>query len=62
MKPLSTLRKKHKMLKIPGYQILTQIYNSLNSEVYRAIRNIDGQKVILKVLKQDYPTPSELTR
>ncbi|MGA9378947.1 MAG: AAA family ATPase, partial [Phormidium sp.] len=50
------------MLKIDGYQILTQIYESANSEVYRAIREIDSQRVILKILKQDYPTPAELTR
>jgi serine/threonine protein kinase len=45
-----------------GYQVLTQIYESSNSEVYRAIRDTDGQKVILKLLKEDYPTPAELTR
>ena len=51
-----------KMLQIDGYQILTQIYESANSLVYRAIQPQDNQPVILKVLKQDYPTPSELTR
>ncbi|HEY9852340.1 MAG TPA: AAA family ATPase [Leptolyngbyaceae cyanobacterium] len=50
------------MIDIDGYQILAQIYESANSEVYRAIRKTDGQKIILKVLKQDYPTPAELTR
>jgi diguanylate cyclase (GGDEF)-like protein len=50
------------MIIISGYRILTQIYESINSEVYRAIRESDGQRVILKVLKQDYPTPAELTR
>ena len=50
------------MIILPGYQILTQIYESANSLVYRAIRNQDNQSVILKVLKEDYPTPSELTR
>ncbi|HEY9296186.1 MAG TPA: protein kinase, partial [Phormidium sp.] len=50
------------MLKIGGYQILAQIYESANSEVYRAIRETDGERVILKVLKQDYPSPAELTR
>ncbi|HEY9609720.1 protein kinase domain-containing protein [Allocoleopsis sp.] len=47
---------------ICGYQILTQIYESANSLVYRGIRLQDNQPVILKVLKEDYPTPSELTR
>jgi predicted ATPase/serine phosphatase RsbU (regulator of sigma subunit)/tRNA A-37 threonylcarbamoyl transferase component Bud32 len=50
------------MISISGYRIVTKIYESANSEVYRAIRETDGQKVILKVLKQDYPTPAELTR
>ncbi len=50
------------MIKLYGYQVLGQIYESTNSEVYRAIRQSDRQKVILKFLKQDYPTPAELTR
>jgi predicted ATPase/serine phosphatase RsbU (regulator of sigma subunit)/tRNA A-37 threonylcarbamoyl transferase component Bud32 len=50
------------MLKIDGYEILTQIYESSNSHVYRGIRQQDNQPVILKFLKEDYPTPSELTR
>ncbi|HBY79214.1 MAG TPA: hypothetical protein DEG47_19930, partial [Cyanobacteria bacterium UBA11148] len=47
---------------IAGYQILSQIYESANSLVYRGKREQDNQGVILKVLKQDYPTASELTR
>ena len=50
------------MLQINGYQILNQIYESANSVVYRGIRQQDNQAVILKVLKENYPTPSELTR
>ncbi|MBP5971891.1 AAA family ATPase [Brasilonema sp. CT11] len=50
------------MITIRGYQLLTQIYESVNSLVYRGIRESDNQPVILKVLKDDYPTPSELTR
>ncbi|MGK7926239.1 MAG: AAA family ATPase, partial [Spirulina sp.] len=49
------------MLKIDGYQILTQIYESSNSSVYRAWRERDNQPVILKCLKEEYPNPSELT-
>ncbi|HEY9652195.1 MAG TPA: protein kinase [Coleofasciculaceae cyanobacterium] len=45
-----------------GYRILTQVYESANSLVYRGIREQDNQPVILKVLKQDYPTPGEITR
>ncbi|MEZ2248415.1 AAA family ATPase [Microcoleus sp.] len=47
---------------LSGYQILSQIYESTNSIVYRGIRQQDNQPVILKTLKQDYPTPAELTR
>jgi serine/threonine protein kinase len=47
---------------LTDYQIIAKIYESDNSLVYRAIRQPDNQPVILKVLKQDYPTPAELTR
>ncbi|MDP8962975.1 MAG: trifunctional serine/threonine-protein kinase/ATP-binding protein/sensor histidine kinase [Cyanobacteriota bacterium] len=50
------------MISLSGYQILSQIYESANSVVYRAIREQDNQFVVLKVLKEDYPTPQELTR
>jgi len=50
------------MISLSGYQILSQIYESANSVVYRAIREQDNQSVVLKVLKEDYPTPQELTR
>ncbi|HEY9741305.1 MAG TPA: AAA family ATPase [Coleofasciculaceae cyanobacterium] len=50
------------MITIPGYQIFTQIYESASSKVYRAIREQDNQSVILKVLKEDYPTPDKLTQ
>ncbi|MDJ1184888.1 AAA family ATPase [Roseofilum casamattae] len=50
------------MFSLPGYQTLEQIYESSNSEVYRAICEEGNQPVILKMLKEDYPTPSELTR
>ena len=50
------------MLKIDGYKILGQIYESTNTRVCRGWRERDGQPVILKFLKDDYPTPSELKR
>ena len=50
------------MFLLSGYRVLTQLYESANSLVYRALREQDNQPVILKVLKQDYPTPGELTR
>ena len=50
------------MLTLPNYQIGRQIYESVNSLVYRGLRKTDNQPVILKMLKLDYPTPAELTR
>ncbi|MBL1208746.1 AAA family ATPase [Geminocystis sp. GBBB08] len=50
------------MINLPDYQIISKIYDSVNSEVYNAVGKIDQKKVILKVLKQDYPTPNELIR
>lgn len=44
------------------YQILNQIYESANSLVYKGISETDGQPVIIKILKQDYPSPQELIR
>ncbi|GAB1537941.1 hypothetical protein NUACC21_05960 [Scytonema sp. NUACC21] len=44
------------------YQIIQKIYESANSLVYRAILKPDNQPVILKILKENYPNPSELTR
>jgi serine/threonine protein kinase len=50
------------MSAVTGYQITTKIYESDNSLVYRAVRDRDNLPIILKILKQDYPTPAELTR
>jgi len=51
------------MITLPEYQILTKIYESSRSVVYRAQRY--GEKplpVILKVLKEEYPHLEDLTR
>ncbi len=50
------------MITLTGYQILSKIYESFNSEIYQGIRDSDNQPVIFKVLKQDYPTAQELNR
>ncbi|MDM8568014.1 AAA family ATPase [Thiotrichales bacterium HSG1] len=50
------------MLILPNYKIDSQIYESANSLIYRGYRNNDNQPVILKMLKQDYPSPTELNR
>lgn len=50
------------MLVISSVEVKTRIYESANSLVYRGIRQSDNQPVILKILKENYPTPQELTR
>ncbi|MEG3989343.1 AAA family ATPase [Microcoleus sp. S28C3] len=50
------------MLSIPGIAVVTLLYESANSLVYRAIREADNQPLILKLLKESYPTPQELLR
>ena len=50
------------MIALTDYQIIKKIYESFNSEVYQGLRSSDNQPVILKVLKQEYPTAQELAR
>lgn len=50
------------MQNLPGYQIVEQIHESHKSRVYKGYRDQDHQPVILKLLKQDYPTPKDLSR
>ncbi|HEY9829398.1 MAG TPA: serine/threonine-protein kinase PknK, partial [Stenomitos sp.] len=50
------------MISLPQVAVTAKIYESANSVVYRGIRDGDRTPVILKVLKEDYPTPAELTR
>ena len=49
------------MTTILNYQITEKIFESANSLVYRGQSNEDNQSVILKVLKEDYPSPEKLT-
>lgn len=50
------------MLALPNVEVHAQIYSSANSLVYRGTSQPENTPVILKVLKQGYPSPSELTR
>ncbi|MDV2997735.1 MAG: Serine/threonine-protein kinase PknD [Chroococcidiopsis sp. SAG 2025] len=49
------------MIALPGVAIHSKIYESAASLVYRGIREQDGQAIVVKLLKQDYPSPQELT-
>ncbi len=50
------------MIAIPGVTFRAKIYESSASLVYRGIRVQDDLAIIVKMLKQDYPSPQELTR
>ena len=50
------------MIALPGIIIHSKIYESLVSVVYRGMRVPDDLAIVIKVLKQDYPSPQELTR
>ena len=47
---------------IPGYQITEKLHNSSRSLVYRAIQASNSQPVIIKLLRQEYPTFNELVQ
>lgn len=47
---------------LSGITIQSKIYESSNSLVYRGIRTQDERAIVVKMLKQDYPSPQELTR
>ncbi|MBD2463489.1 AAA family ATPase [Oscillatoria sp. FACHB-1407] len=50
------------MIALPGIAVQNKIYESSASLVYRAIREEDGEAIVVKLLKQDYPSSQELTR
>lgn len=45
-----------------NYHITKKIYESPNSLVYQAVLKTNNQPIIIKILKENYPSPSELTR
>jgi PAS domain S-box-containing protein len=57
-----TLIKISSMIALPGIAVQSKIYESSASLVYRGIRVQDDREIIVKILKQDYPSPQELTR
>ena len=50
------------MIVLPGVVIQRKIYESSASLVYRGTRVEDDRAIVIKQLKQDYPSPQELTR
>ncbi|MEH2045001.1 ATP-binding sensor histidine kinase [Nostoc sp.] len=49
-------------LKIAGYQIIKQLYSGSRTQVYRAIRECDRLPAVIKLLKREYPTFTELVQ
>ncbi len=45
-----------------GITAQSKIYESSASLVYRGVREADGRAIVIKQLKQDYPSSQELTR
>ncbi|WP_228058714.1 ATP-binding protein [Nostoc sp. LEGE 06077] len=50
------------MLKILGYQLSEELYNGLRTLVYRGYREVDNKPVVIKLLKNPYPSFSELVQ
>ena len=50
------------MNSIEGYEIITELHLSKNSSVYRALRDVDKQPLILKLPAGDDPSPTRLAR
>ncbi len=50
------------MLTIPGYQFSEELYNGSRTVVYRGYREIDQKPVVIKLLKNPYPSFSELVQ
>jgi predicted ATPase/signal transduction histidine kinase/tRNA A-37 threonylcarbamoyl transferase component Bud32 len=50
------------MIALSGIAIQSKIYESSASVVYRGIRVQDERSLVVKMLKQDYPSPQELVR
>ncbi|BAY92905.1 ATPase, histidine kinase-, DNA gyrase B-, and HSP90-like domain protein [Tolypothrix sp. PCC 7601] len=48
------------LVNIPGYRISEELYNGSRTLVYRAVRDSDSLSVVIKILKNPYPSFSEL--
>ncbi|MBO3463641.1 trifunctional serine/threonine-protein kinase/ATP-binding protein/sensor histidine kinase [Aetokthonos hydrillicola] len=47
---------------LPGYTLVEQIYQGSRTEVYRAIQTDQQRPVVIKVLRREYPSFSELVQ
>ena len=49
-------------LQLPNYQVIEQIYDSNKTVVYRGICSVSQKPVIIKLLKEEYPTFNEIAK
>ncbi|BAY98933.1 serine/threonine protein kinase with two-component sensor domain [Tolypothrix tenuis PCC 7101] len=47
---------------LPGYTLIEQIYQGSRTEVYRAMQTAQQRPVVIKVLRREYPSFSELVQ
>jgi serine/threonine protein kinase len=57
---LSASDRSQPIFHIPGYSLIEQLYQSSRTEVYRAIQIAQQRSVVIKILRQQYPSFSEL--
>jgi len=50
------------MIKLEGFDIKEEIYNGSSTIIYKALEIKNGKKVIIKLLKSDYPTQEEIKK
>jgi predicted ATPase/signal transduction histidine kinase len=50
------------MFALTGYNRLEELYQNTKTVIYRAVREMDKQSVIIKILNSEYPTSQDLTR
>ncbi|MBD2166264.1 AAA family ATPase [Calothrix membranacea FACHB-236] len=50
------------VVSIPGYQIGAELYNGSRTIVYRAVREADSSCVVIKLLKNAYPSFGEIVQ
>ncbi|ALF54435.1 serine/threonine protein kinase [Nostoc piscinale CENA21] len=50
------------IVSIPGYQVTEELYNGSRTLVYRGYREADSLKVVIKLLKNPYPSFEELVQ
>ncbi|GBE93121.1 trifunctional serine/threonine-protein kinase/ATP-binding protein/sensor histidine kinase [Nostoc cycadae] len=51
-----------KVFSLPGYRIVEQIYCGSKTLVYRGIKEQDKQPIVIKLIRNEYPTFSEIAQ